>query len=132
VKRVSGRVRVLIVDDEAIVGERLKASLERSGFEVDAFASSKLALDKLREQEYDILVTDLKMSGVGGMEVLRIAQQIRPAIKSVVITGFATKATAAEAMQSGAVEFIAKPFRIRELKDLLVKLAGSGGRAGEE
>lgn len=128
---MNNKVTVLILDDEPIVGERLKASLERAGFSVDAHSSSKSALDALRRKEFDILVTDLKMGGVGGMEVLKIAQQIRPAIKSVVITGYATKATAEEAMQSGAVEFIAKPFRIKHLKELLTRLAQSRGRAGD-
>jgi DNA-binding NtrC family response regulator len=128
---VNDKITVLILDDEPIVGERLKATLERAGFSVDAYSSSKNALDALRQKEFDILVTDLKMSGMGGMEVLKIAQQIRPAIKSVVITGYATKATAEEAMQSGAVEFIAKPFRMRHLKELLTRLAQSRDRAGD-
>lgn len=128
---MNSKVTVLILDDEPIVGERLKASLERAGFSVDAYSSSKNALDALRQKEFDILVTDLKMSGMGGMEVLKIAQQIRPAIKSVVITGYATKATAEEAMQSGAVEFIAKPFRMKYLKELLTRLAQSRDRAGD-
>jgi DNA-binding NtrC family response regulator len=128
---VNAKIKVLILDDETIVGERLKASLERAGYSVDAFSSSKNALDKLREEEFDILVTDLKMNSPDGMEVLRTAQQIRPGIKSVVITGFATKATAEEAKQSGAVEFIAKPFKISHLKDLLKKLSGTRDVVGE-
>jgi DNA-binding NtrC family response regulator len=127
---VTSKTRVLIIDDEPIVGERLKGSLERAGFVVVAFSSSKSALEKLRSEEFDILVTDIKMGSPDGMEVLRTARQIRPAIKSVVITGFATKAMAEEAMQSGAIEFIAKPFRISYLKDLLKKLAKSGETSG--
>jgi DNA-binding NtrC family response regulator len=128
---VSTRIKILILDDEPIVGERLKASLERADFTVDAFSSSEDALDKLRKEDFDILVTDLKMSSPDGIEVLRTAQQIRPGIKSVVITGFATKATAEQAKQSGAIEFIAKPFKISHLKDLLIKLAASKDVTGE-
>lgn len=128
---MSTRIKILILDDEPIVGERLKASLERADFTVDAFSSSEDALDKLRKEDFDILVTDLKMSSPDGIEVLRTAQQIRPGIKSVVITGFATKATAEEAKQSGAIEFIAKPFKISHLKDLLMKLAASRDVTGE-
>jgi two-component system response regulator PilR (NtrC family) len=122
---VSTKAKILILDDEPIVGERLKASLERVGFAVDAFSSSQEALQRLKEEYYDILVTDLKMSGPDGMEVLRTARRVRPGIKSVVITGFATIETAEEARQSGAVEFIAKPFRISQLKSLLMSLVGS-------
>ncbi|NIO28650.1 MAG: response regulator [Candidatus Latescibacteria bacterium] len=118
------KTKVLILDDEQIVGERLKASLELAGFTVDAFSSSREALQKLEEESYDILVTDLKMSGPDGMEVLRAARQMRPGIKSVVITGFATKDTAEEAMRSGAVKFIAKPFKMSDLKKLLMTLSG--------
>ena len=113
----------MIVDDEPIVGERLKASLELAGFAVDAFVSSADALRKLKEEEYDILVTDLKMSGPDGMEILRTARQVRPGIKSVVITGFANAETAEQAMASGAVEFITKPLRISDLKRRLMALA---------
>ena len=114
--------RVLILDDEPVVGERLKASLEKAGFAVDAFSTSGQALARLREAHYDILVTDLKMSGPDGMDVLRAAKEALPDIKPVVITGFATKDTAEAAMRSGAVAFIAKPFKMSELRDLLQRL----------
>ncbi len=117
----------MIVDDEPIVGERLRASLELAGFAVDAFVSSKDALRKLKDEDYDILVTDLKMSDPDGMEILRTARQVRPKIKSVVITGFATTDTAVQATLSGAVEFITKPFKISELKRLLMTLAETEG-----
>jgi DNA-binding NtrC family response regulator len=118
------KVRVIILDDEPIVGERLKVSLERAGFEVDAFTSSRDVIARLKEETYDILVTDLKMSGPDGMEVLRIAKEVNPQIKPIVITGFATRKTAEEAMRSGAVEFIAKPFKISQLKELLYSISG--------
>jgi ATP-dependent Lon protease len=117
--------RVMILDDEPVVGERLKATLERAGFAVDAFATSGEALARLKEEHYDFLVTDLKMSGPDGMDVLRTAKEALPHIKPIVITGFATKDTADAAMRSGAVAFIAKPFKMSELRDLLQRLAVS-------
>jgi ATP-dependent Lon protease len=114
--------RVLILDDEPVVGERLKASLERAGFAVDSLSTSQEAIARLKEQHYDILVTDLKMSGPDGLDVLRAAKQALPDIKAVVITGFATKDTAEEAMRSGAVAFIAKPFKMTQLRHLLMQL----------
>jgi len=120
---MEGKTRILVLDDEPIVGERLKASLERAGFDVDAFSSSREALERLEAERYDILVTDLKMSGPDGMEVLRLARQSNPDIKSVVITGFATSETAEEALRSGAVVFVPKPFKMKQLKDLLGELA---------
>lgn len=116
--------KVMIVDDEPVVGERLKASLERAGFVVDTFSSGREAIAGLKESQYDILVTDLKMSGPDGLEILRLARQLHPDIKPVVITGFATNETAEEVMQSGAVRFIAKPFKMSQLKSVLFELSG--------
>ncbi len=123
---MSEKTKILVLDDEPIVGERLKASLELAGFAVDAFSSSRLALDKLQTEKYDILVTDLKMSGPDGMEVLKEADKLCPGIKSVVITGFATTETAEQALKSGAVRFVAKPFKLSQLKELLLELSGKG------
>ena len=121
---MSDKIRVLLLDDEPIVAERVKVSLEMSNFYVDSFVSSKDALAKLKEDKYDILITDLKMSSPDGMEVLEIARQIQPDIKAVVITGFATRETAEVAMQRGAVEFIAKPFKMSHLKGILNTISG--------
>jgi DNA-binding NtrC family response regulator len=117
---------VLVLDDEQIVVDRLKASLEKSDFEVDSCTSSEEAIRKLESGSYDILVTDLKMSGVDGLVVLRRAKKINPMIKAVVITGFATKDTFDEVMKSGAVEFIAKPFKMKQLRNILLNLRGEG------
>ncbi len=125
------KARVLVLDDEPVVGERLKSSLERSGFVVDAFASSRDALNALRQSHYEILVTDLKMSGPDGMDVLREARRLHPDIKSVVITGFATTETAEEASRSGAVVFLPKPFKMSRLKQALFELLATEGDIGK-
>jgi ATP-dependent Lon protease len=125
------KARILILDDEPIVGERLKISLERDGFAVEALSSSKEALSRLKEGCFDILVTDLKMSRPDGIEVLLEAKRLCPDIKPVVITGFATRETAEEAMKSGAVEFIAKPFKMSQLRNLLMSLSERDGHIDE-
>ena len=121
---MSKAIKILLLDDEPIVAERVKASLENSGFTVDSFISSRDAIDKLKSDRYDILITDLKMSKPDGMEVLEIAKQNQPHIKAIVITGFATKQTAETARERGAVEFIAKPFKLSELKKIINEIAG--------
>ncbi len=120
---MESKIKIIVLDDEPIVGERLKASLERAGFAVDAYSSSREALTRLQSERYDILVTDLKMSGPDGMDVLREARRLNPDVKSVVITGFATTETAEEALRSGAVVFVPKPFKMKQLKDLLIELS---------
>jgi DNA-binding NtrC family response regulator len=122
---MSDKIKVLLLDDEPIVIERVKSSLEISGYYVDSFVSSKDAIDKLKKVKYDILITDLKMSSPDGMEVLNIARQIQPDIKAIVITGFATNQTAETAKKRGAVEFIAKPFKMSQLKKILNAISGA-------
>ncbi len=121
-----GKRRVLILDDEPIVCERLKPALEKSGFEVETYTDSQKVIDRLMEEKFDVLVTDLKMQGPDGIDVLRFAQEHAPATKVIIITGFATVDTAREAMRSGAVDFIPKPFKITQLRDLIVSLTGGG------
>ena len=121
---MKGKRKILILDDEPIVCERLKPALEKSGFEVETYTDSQKAIDRLVEKKFDVLVTDLKMQGPDGIDVLRFAREQAPATKVIIITGFATVDTAREAMRSGAVEFIPKPFKITQLRDLIVSLTG--------
>jgi DNA-binding NtrC family response regulator len=119
------KIKILLLDDEPIVTERLKQSLEKSNYHVDAFISGKEAIDQLKTEKYNILITDLKMSSPDGMEVLQMARKIQPGIKAIVITGFATIKTAEVAKQSGAIEFIAKPFKMSQLKKILNTISGT-------
>lgn len=117
------KIKVLLLDDEPIVVDRVKDSLETSGYYVDSFTSSKEVIDILKKVKYDILITDLKMSSPDGMEVLKIAKQFQPEIKAIIITGFATIQTAEFAKKYGAVEFIPKPFKLSQLKETLNKIS---------
>jgi DNA-binding NtrC family response regulator len=125
---------VLILDDEPIVCDRVRPALEKSGFQVESFTESTAALERLSERSFDILVTDLKMKGPGGMDVLAFVRDRHPKTRSIVITGFATVETAKEAMQLGAVDFIPKPFRMKQLVTLIKKVAAELGlgEAGAE
>jgi len=118
------QIKICVVDDEQIVCERLQPVLENSGFLVESFTDSKVAMERLSEQQFDILITDLKMAQLDGIELLKYARQRLPEIRVVVITGFATVETARQAMKGGAVDFIAKPFRLSHLRDLMLKIAG--------
>jgi DNA-binding NtrC family response regulator len=126
--------RILILDDERIVCDRLRPSLEKLGFQVETCTDSSQAVTRLTEQRFDVLVTDLKMPGVGGLDVLAFAREHCPSTKVIVITGFATTDTAEQAMAGGAVEFIPKPFKMSRLRDLIVRLAGEapGQESGPE
>jgi DNA-binding NtrC family response regulator len=121
---MTNKIKILLLDDEPIVTERLKPSLEKANYHVDAFTLGKDAMEQLKKEKYDILITDLKMSSPDGMEVLGAAKEIQPDLRAVVITGFATIKTAEAAKKSGAVEFIAKPFKMSQLKKILKTITG--------
>ena len=114
-------LEIMVLDDEAIVGARLQPSLEKAGYLVESFIDSKEALQRLREKRFDIVVTDLKMANVDGMEIHRFAKERWPDTAVIIITGFATVETAREALQSGVYDFIAKPFKISHLREIIEK-----------
>ncbi len=111
---------VLVLDDEPIVGDRLREALGKEGFEVEVFTDSTEAIARLRERSFQVLVTDMKMRGPSGMDVLRFVKEEAPATRVIVITGYATIETSHEAQALGADHFIAKPFKMKDL----VKLVG--------
>ena len=110
---------ILILDDEPIVGKRLKPSLEKKGYEVEAFTSSKEALERIEERSFDIVVTDLKMEGMDGMQFLTLVKEKYPDTEVIVITGFATMATARESYNKGVFDFLAKPFKLGEIVEVI-------------
>ena len=116
-------IEICVVDDEEIVCERLQSLLEKNGFLVESFTDSKTAKQRLAEKKFDILLTDLKMAHPDGLELLKYARERFSDIRVIIITGFATVETAREALKGGAVDFIAKPFRLSHLRDLVMKIA---------
>ena len=120
------QVRVILLDDEPIVCERLKPALEKIGFYVEAYTESQDVIDRFSEEKFDVLVTDLKMRKPDGLDVMNFVKRQSPSTKVIIITGFATEDTAEEALEGGAVDFIAKPFKISQLRDLILKITGGG------
>ena len=120
------QVRVILLDDEPIVCERLKPALEKIGFYVEAYTKSQDVIDRFSKEKFDVLVTDLKMQKPDGLEVMNFVKQQSPSTKVIIITGFATEETAEEALEGGAIEFIAKPFKISQLRDLILSITDAG------
>ena len=107
---------ILVVDNEERMCKIIKAGLEMENHEVQLAFSGQTALDLLsREKKYEIVITDLKMSGVDGLQVLKTARKIKPAPEVILITAFASQQTAVEAMRLGANDYLIKPFEIDEL-----------------
>jgi DNA-binding NtrC family response regulator len=121
------RPTVLLIDDEPIVGQRLKGTLEKLGCEVDVFQDPVKALDRIREKGFDIIVTDVMMPDVNGIQILETAKAVNADAKVIVITGFATSDLARECMEKGAFDMIAKPFKPSDLRSLVVRAAAALG-----
>jgi len=117
------KLKLMVLDDEPIVGKRLAPALSKINCEVETFTSSEAALEKLKEERFDILVTDIRMEGLDGIEVLEAVREFQPDLKVILITGYATVEVAREAMAKGAFDFIAKPFKPQELRDVVLKAA---------
>ncbi len=117
------RKDVMILDDEPIVGERLRPALEKKGFYVETFTESQKAMRRLDEKEFGVLVTDLKMSGPNGIDVLSYVKKHSPQTQVIMITGYATIEAARAAEVIGASNFITKPFRINDIVKLVVQAA---------
>ncbi len=113
--------RLLVVDDEPIVGKRLHQVFTKIGFEIETYTDSATALDAIAERPFDVVVTDLKMEGIDGIEVLKRVRRHNPATQVIIITGYASPDTAELAQQEGVFAFLAKPFRLDELKQVIFR-----------
>lgn len=116
-------LEVLVLDDEPIVGKRLKPALEKDGYVVEVFEDGRSALARLQEKEFDIVVTDVRMDEVDGIQVLEAVQRLSRHAKVIIITGYATVELAREALAKGAFDFIAKPFKPQDLRAVIEKAA---------
>jgi heterodisulfide reductase subunit A len=123
--------RILVVHDEPIVRDSLKDWLTEDGFQVDAAESGPDALEKLTKQSYHLMLLDIKMPDMDGVEVLKRAKEMRPDLAVVMMTAYATVETAVEAMKIGALEYLMKPFDPDSLVPLVIKLYETIERSGE-
>ncbi len=107
--------RILVADDDAVIREGLRRILTAEGYEVETVSNGRAALERLEEQRFKLLVTDLKMPGMSGLEVLKSLRTCQPELPVVLITGYAAIDNAVEAMKNGATDYLSKPFANEEL-----------------
>jgi DNA-binding NtrC family response regulator len=117
------KLKILILDDEVIVGKRLAPTLQKHGCEVEVFSNPVEAVKRINEKDFDIVVTDLRMKEMDGLEVLKQVRNKNERTKIIIITGYAMMEIARKAMELGAFDFIAKPFKPNDLKIILNKAA---------
>ena len=114
-------IQIMVLDDEEIVGKRLKTALEKADYDVEIFQDSRLAVERIAEKDFDIVVIDIRMEGIGGMGVLERVIQKSSRTKVILITGYATVEVAREALTRGAFDFIAKPFKPEDLRKVIAR-----------
>jgi DNA-binding NtrC family response regulator len=112
---------VLVVDDEPSMRMALSESLLSCGYQVEAAVDGADALKKFSKGQFDVVITDMRMPKVGGMEVLRGVKKISPRTHVIVITAYGTVNTAVQAMKEGASDFIMKPFSLEDLESVVKK-----------
>ena len=117
------KLKICIIDDEIVVCRRLQQALENDGHKVETFVSSKEAVGRIQEKSFDVVVTDIRMDDIDGLEVLDTVQKKGENTKVIMITGYGTIELAREATTKGAFDFLSKPFRPAELRKIIEKAA---------
>jgi DNA-binding NtrC family response regulator len=104
------KMRALVVDDEQVVLDSVSKILAEENYEVDVTLSGREGIDRAIKENYDIVLTDIRMPDIGGMRVLRDVKRAKPSLPVVMITGYASIESSVQAMRMGAADYLEKPF----------------------
>ena len=124
--------RILVVDDEPVVCRSCQKILSEDGYEVSTVFTGREGLEKVRQEHFDVTITDMKIPDISGMEVLECIRGEQPDMPVVMITGYASVDTAVEAMKLGAFDYIPKPFTPEEISAIIKKALESKEEAPSE
>ena len=116
--------RALVIDDEPVVLKSYSRILRGGGMEVECAASGGYGLELAAKNRFDVMLLDLKIPDVDGMEILRQVKQVRPGAVVVMVTGYPSVDTAVEAMKLGACDYVVKPFSPKELREVVARALG--------
>jgi excisionase family DNA binding protein len=118
------RPRILVVDDESSIRELLEKTLAMYDYDVDTAPDGRTALERMRLNPYDLLITDLKMPGMDGLTVIREAKRYKADLPVLVITGYSNESSAIEAANLGVSGYLTKPFRVSQVIGKAAKALG--------
>jgi len=113
--------RILVVDDEPVVNESCRRVLSARGYQVDTVESAREGLSRASAQDFDLVITDLRMPDLDGMELARSIRRERPNTAIVIITGYGSVPSAIEAVRLGVADYLEKPFTPKQLTDAVSK-----------
>lgn len=116
--------KILIVDDEQNIRMTLKHCLKGEGYDIGMAVNGEEALEKIKSDDFDLVLLDIKMPGLSGMEVLKKLRDHENEVKVIMMTAYGTVERAVEAMKLGAIDFISKPFTPEEIREIIKKVLG--------
>ena len=123
---------ILVVDDELSMREFLKILLEKEGYEVATAAEATSAIERIQNQDFDLVISDIKMPGMGGLSLLEKIKEINGSLPVIMITAFASPENAVTAMKSGAFDYITKPFKVDEIIKIIKSAISAAPAARKE
>jgi len=123
---IGGRPRILVVDDEEVIRELLSEILMDEGYEVDTAKEGNEAMEKIKRLPFELVITDIRMPGLNGMEILRETKKKNPSIEVIIITGYGTPEIEAEAIAQGASGYINKPININQIRNMVAEVFKKG------
>ncbi len=115
------KIKIAVVDDEEIMRRLVSDVLKTEGYEVDSFANPKEILEKIKEKNFDFVLTDIKMPDLDGIELIKQIHQINPNVGTIFMTGYADLASSKEALKEGAYDYLLKPFDLNEVRKSVAK-----------
>jgi DNA-binding NtrC family response regulator len=121
---VPSRRRVLVADDEAAIRDLLAKALEMAEYDVDTAIDGRAALDRLRREDYDLLIADLRMPGMDGLSLIRDARRFNATLKVIIITGYSNESSAIDAVNLGVTGYLTKPFRVPQVLAVVARAFG--------
>lgn len=126
------KARILIIDDELPVCRSMASALAGGDYDVDTALSGNEALEKERENRYDVIVSDLMMPGISGIDLLRKIREARPEALVIMVTGYPSIKTAVESIKLGAFDYLPKPFTAQQLRTLVTRALSMKSMSEEE
>ncbi len=111
--------KILIVEDEAVVRESLRDWLTDDGYEVECVDTGEEALERIKKEEYGVIVLDLRLPGIDGLHVFEEAKELKPETRGILITAYPSKETLEKAKRLGLLDYLSKPFKVDDLEKII-------------